>query len=62
MLAVKVFSTTKRREELGDAMTSWIAARADLQIDRIEVRQSSDGSHHCLSIVVFYRVAPTADS
>lgn len=55
MLAVKVFSTTKHRDELGNAVTSWIAANPDIQLERIDVRQSSDDSHHCLSIVLFYR-------
>lgn len=54
---VKVFSATKakEREELGDAVTRWLASNADLEIVDREVRQSSDNEFHCLSIVLFYR-------
>jgi hypothetical protein len=54
---VKVFSATKakEREELGDAVTRWLQANADLEIvDRV-VSQSSDNEFHCLTIVLFYR-------
>ena len=56
---VKVFSATKARdrEELGDAVTRWLQANADLEIvDRV-VAQSSDSEFHCLTIIVFYRQA-----
>jgi len=56
---VKVFSATKARdrEELGDAVTRWLQANADLEIvDRV-VAQSSDSEFHCLTIIVFYRHA-----
>jgi hypothetical protein len=54
---VKVFSATKakEREELGETITRWLQANADLEIvDRV-VSQSSDNEFHCLSIVLFYR-------
>jgi len=54
---VKVFSATKakEREELGETITRWIRANADLQIvDRV-VSQSSDDEYHCLTIVIFYK-------
>ena len=56
---VKVFSATKAkdREELGDSITRWLQANADLEIvDRV-VSQSSDSEFHCLTIVLFYRQA-----
>ena len=54
---VKVFSATKakEREELGDSITRWLRANADLEVvDRV-VTQSSDNEFHCLTIVLFYR-------
>jgi hypothetical protein len=54
---VKVFSATKakEREELGETITRWLQANADLEIvDRV-VSQSSDNEFHCLSVVVFFR-------
>ena len=54
---VKVFSATKakEREELGEAVTRWLKANADLDIvDRV-VCQSSDNEFHCYSLVLFYR-------
>ncbi len=57
---VKVFSATKakEREELGETITRWIRANADLQIvDRV-VTQSSDDEFHCLTITIFYKERP----
>jgi hypothetical protein len=54
---VKVFSATKakEREELGETITRWLQANADLEIvDRV-VSQSSDNEFHCLSVVIFFR-------
>jgi hypothetical protein len=60
---VRVFSATKakEREELGESITRWLRANADVEIvDRV-VTQSSDDEFHCLTIVLFYRTrAPTA--
>jgi hypothetical protein len=54
---VKVFSATKakEREELGDQVTRWVRANADLEIVDRTVIQSSDNEFHCLTIVIFYR-------
>jgi len=56
--SVKVFTATKakEREALGDEMSAWLR-RSEGQIELVntEVRQSSDQSFHCLTIVVFYR-------
>jgi hypothetical protein len=54
---VKVFSATKakEREELGEVITRWIKANADLEVVDKVVTQSSDNEFHCLSIVLFYR-------
>ena len=54
---VKVFSATKakEREELGETITRWIRANADLQIVDRFVSQSSDDEFHCLTIVLFYK-------
>jgi hypothetical protein len=56
---VKVFSATKakEREELGESITRWLQANADLEVvDRV-VSQSSDNEFHCLTVVLFYRKA-----
>ncbi len=56
---IKVFSTTmvKQRQELGESVTLWLQANADLEVvDRV-VCQSSDDAFHCLAIVLFYRQA-----
>ncbi len=53
---VKVFSATKakEREELGETITRWIKANADVEIVDKVVTQSSDNEFHCLSIILFY--------
>jgi hypothetical protein len=54
---VKIFSATKakEREELGESITRWLLANADLEVvDRV-VSQSSDNEFHCLTVVLFYR-------
>lgn len=54
---VKVFSATKakERDDLGEQVTRWLRANADLEIvDRV-VMQSSDNEFHCLSVVLFYK-------
>jgi hypothetical protein len=57
---VKVFSATKakEREELGETITRWLRANADLEVVDKVVSQSSDDEFHCLSIVFFYRQKP----
>ena len=54
---VKVFSATKakEREELGETITRWLRANADLEVVDKVVSQSSDDEFHCLSIVLFFR-------
>ena len=54
---VKVFSATKakEREELGEHVTRWLRANADLEIVDRAVSQSSDNEFHCLSVVIFYK-------
>ena len=57
---VKVFSATKarEREDLGEQVTRWLRANADLEIVDRTVMQSSDNEFHCLAIVIFYRPKP----
>lgn len=54
---VKVFSATLflQRQQLSDVVTRWLAERPALEVDDIVVTQSSDISHHCLAITIFYR-------
>jgi hypothetical protein len=54
---VKVFSATKarEREELGETITLWLRANADLEVVDKVVSQSSDDEFHCLSVVFFYK-------
>jgi len=54
---VKVFSATKAkdRDELGEQVTRWLRANADLEIVDRTVVQSSDNEFHCLTVVLFYR-------
>jgi hypothetical protein len=60
MMGAKVFTATKAkdREELGEVLTRWIRDNPRVRIlDKI-VTQSSDSEFHCLSITLFYDVAP----
>ncbi len=52
---IKVFTATRAadREALGAKLTAWMDAHPDLKVLKAVVRQSSDASFHCLSIVVF---------
>ncbi|HEX9579396.1 MAG TPA: hypothetical protein VF993_16695 [Myxococcales bacterium] len=54
---VKVFSATKakERDDLGEQVTRWLRANADLEIVDRTVMQSSDNEFHCLTVVIFYR-------
>ncbi len=54
---VKVFSATKakEREDLGEQVTRWLRANADLEIVDRTVTQSSDNEFHCLTVILFYR-------
>jgi hypothetical protein len=53
--AIKVFTATRAndREALGGKLTSWLDAHPEYVVIRAAVRQSSDASFHCLSIVLF---------
>lgn len=54
---VKVFSATKarEREELGEYITRWLRANADIRIVDKVVTQSSDREFHCLTITLFFQ-------
>jgi len=54
---VKVFSATKakERDDLGEQVTRWLRANADLEIVDRTVMQSSDNEVHCLTVVLFYK-------
>jgi len=53
---VKIFSATMfaPREQLGEAITSWMAANPQLTVTEFVVTQSSDSQFHCVTITVFY--------
>ena len=55
----KVFTATKARDrdELGAAVTRWIAENPNLRIVDKVVTQSSDSEFHCLTITIFYEPA-----
>lgn len=54
---VKVFSATKskEREQLGEAITSWLERNKDIEVVDKVVTQSSDSEFHCLTITIFYK-------
>lgn len=54
--SVKVFSATmaEDRRFLGEKVSAWLQAMRGIEIHEIEVKQSSDASFHCISIIVFY--------
>lgn len=54
---VEVFSATVavEREKLGARVTRWLDEHGDKEVVEKEVRQSSDNSHHCLTILLFWR-------
>lgn len=54
---VKVVSSSKREEHahLGDWLMDWLDANPQLELVHTEVLQSSDMSHHCLTLVAFAR-------
>jgi hypothetical protein len=53
---VKVFSATMfaPREQLGETVTTWMAANPQLTVTEFVVTQSSDSQFHCIAITVFY--------
>jgi hypothetical protein len=58
----KVFTATvaQKREALGDEVTRWLGANRDVEVVDTVVSQSSDSQFHCVTIVVFYRMAAIA--
>ena len=55
---VEVFSATVavERERLGERVTQWMRAnRHQKVVLEKEVKQSSDSSHHCLTILLYWR-------
>ncbi len=54
---VKVFTASQisERQQLGDKITSWMAANPSHQVTEIVLTQSSDSAFHCLTFTVFYR-------
>jgi hypothetical protein len=56
----KVFSATKARdrEELGERVTTWVAANPHLEVRQTVVSLSSDRQFHCLSLVLICAVRP----
>jgi hypothetical protein len=59
---VKIFSATKAkdRDDLGEQVTRWLRANADLEVVDRTVLQSSDDEFHCLTVVLFYKAKPAA--
>lgn len=55
---IKVFTASmlKEREDLSNRVNTWLEKNklAVELVDR-EIRQSSDSSYHCLSIILFYK-------
>jgi len=56
---VQVFTATtaQRRADLGEAATNWLREHPDLVPTKVTVTQSSDSSHHCISLVLYYKFA-----
>lgn len=54
---VEVFSATVavEREKLGQRVTRWVQEHPDREVIEKEVKQSSDSSHHCLTIILYWR-------
>lgn len=53
----KIFSARRGgwRNELGEAVTGWLATHPTFRIVDFMISQSSDARVHCISICVFYR-------
>ena len=54
---IEVFSATVavERDRLGARVTRWIQENSDKEVVEKEVKQSSDSSHHCLTILLYWR-------
>ena len=59
---VKVFSATMfaARDQLGETVTTWLAANPNLIPTDFIVTQSSDSQFHCVAITVFYWERPAS--
>jgi hypothetical protein len=57
---VKVFSATmaQERDQLGEKITTWLAANPGVQVVDKIVTQSSDEAFHCVAITLFFNVTP----
>ena len=55
---VKVFSATmaQDRDQLGEKITSWLAANKGVKVVDKIVTQSSDEAFHCLAITLFFNM------
>jgi len=42
------------RDQLGEKVTAWMAANAQLKVTDIIITQSSDEAFHCIAITVFF--------
>ncbi len=53
---LKIFSATTmaNRGQLGEQVTSWIAANPTRRVTELVVTQSSDDAFHCIAITAFY--------
>lgn len=58
---VKVFSATKcsDRSVLGERVTDWLRKNPGAEVVDKVAMQSSDREFHCVTIVLFFRTAPT---
>jgi hypothetical protein len=54
---VEVFTATlaAEREKLGRRASQFIAENPTLEIVDKDVRQSSDRTHHCLTVILYWR-------
>ena len=53
---VKVFCATlvRERQALGEQVTDWLRQNKVTSVETMVV-QSSDDTHHCITVVVFYQ-------
>lgn len=60
LVGLRVFSATKARDrdQLGDAITTWIRSHPEYEVFDKVVLQSSDTEFQCLSIVLAYHRVP----
>lgn len=58
-LSLVVFTATlrERRDRLGEDVTAWLRGHPGAEVVRHWVTQSSDRTHHCLTITLLVREA-----